>query len=240
MLTVRLFGNAPIEVIGQTRDFPTGEADGEPLAEFDGATSSEALGPGQNVLVRSYVNARQLVEEDIAPVLYANASAFAALPIKLRVRSCARGIQNQTLIDVGRQIVMPGNVGVSVVAPSTFVDRRPADIESITEYFVQVVVCPVTCCYPPLPQLTFWRAYLAGADEDDRTFVVPRGARRMAIGEVPSGVVEATFWHQNTPISTVLIFQGDVVELFGAPDAVTFGPGTTAPGNILLRWEIEG
>lgn len=242
MLSVRLYGNGPVEVIGQTRLVPQGEADGQPLQEFVGDTSDFQMCPGDNVLVRSYVNAVAL-SADSPPVTFGTAAMFAALAIKLRVRSCpcaGSGPNNQTLIDVGRQIVVPGNAGIEVLAPYTFQTTRPEDIESISEYFVQVVVCPIRCCYPPLPQLTFWRAVLEDAEPDELTWVVPRGARRMQVGELPAGIVAVDFYHQNRVISTQAILSGDIIEIFGAPDRMVLGPVTTAPGNILVKWEIEG
>lgn len=244
MLSVRLFGNGPIEVIGQTRLFPTGEADGEALVSFAEQSSEFPLCPGDVVLVRSYVNARQLADGS-PPVLYGSANAFAALPIKLRVKTCGGvggNLQNQTLIDVGRQIVMPGNVGIEVLAPSSFSATRPDDIEDVAEYYVQVVACPVKCCYPPLPHLTFWRAVLEETEEDpdQRTWVVPRGARRMEVGELASGIVAVDMMHQNRVISTQPILSGDIVEIFGAPDRIVFQPTVESPGSILVKWEIEG
>jgi hypothetical protein len=240
MISVRLFGNAPIEVIGQTRLEPTGEADGAPLAVFAEASSEEKLCPGEAMLVRSVVTMRALAV-DSPPVSYGNAAGFAALGIKLRVQTCGgRGFQNQTLVDVGRQVVVHGNVGIEVLAPSGYVTARPTDIESMFEYWVQVVACPVRCCYPPLPQLTFWRAALEGADEVERTWVVPRGARRMEVGELPAGVVAVDLMHQNIVISTLPILAGGFIEIFGAPDRIIFQPAATAPGNILVKWDIEG
>lgn len=246
MLSVRIFGNGPLQVIGQTRLEPTGEADGEPLRLMEGATSDFSLCPGESVLVRSFVNARQ-VEAGSPPVLYGTANAFAALPIKLRVKTCSGlgvggNLQNQTLIDVGRQIVVPGNAGVEVLAPSTFSTTRSED-EDIAEYFVQVVVCPVRCCYPPLPHLTFWRITQSEEEEEDpdqRTWVVPRGARRMQVGELPAGVVAVDMMHQNLVISTQAILSGDIIEIFGAPDRIVFQPTVSAPGNMLVKWEMEG
>lgn len=240
MLSVRLYGNGPIEVIGQTRLHPTGEADGEPLATFEDASSDFELCPGDNVLVRSYVNARALADGS-PPVLFRTAEAFAALAIKLRVHTCGgRPVQNHTLVDIGRQIVVPGNAGIEVVAPSGFSTSRPADIENVSEYFVQVIVCPVRCCYPPLPHLTFWRNFIGEAEEGERTFVVPRGARRMVVCDMPAGITEVTMLHQGNTIGTRPLAAGDVVEVFGAADEVVFGPGVTGAGDLLVRWEIEG
>lgn len=246
MLSVHLFGNGPAEVIGQTRLEPTGEADGEPLLLMAGDKTGFELCPGDHVLVRTYVNARQLAAGS-PPVTYGTANAFAGLPVKIRVKTCSGVgmggmLQNQTLIDVGRQIVVPANAGIEILAPSTFTTTRPADIEDVAEYFVQVIACPVRCCYPPLPMLTFWRAVLEEVEEDpdSRTWVVPRGARRMRVGELPAGIVAVDMMHQNRIISTEQILAGDVVELFGAADRVVFQPTSTSPGNFLIVWDIEG
>lgn len=62
----------------------------------------------------------------------------------------------------------------------------------------------------------------------------------MEVGELASGIVAVDMMHQNRVISTQPILSNGIVEIFGAPDRIVFQPTVNAPGNILVKWELEG
>jgi hypothetical protein len=244
---VRLFGTLPASVVAATPAFPRGEADGVLLQPFQDFDTCFDLAPGESVLVRGVVLARNADTATDSPLTAENRSWSSMLPIKMRVKS--KGLPNEYLIDSDRQIVLPGNVCGELLAPSTWTAERPDDREGMIEASVFVSACPVRCCYPPLPHLTYWRNYPdVGAADALRTFIVPRGARSLAMYKSTfslPGTTTIEWWIGSAGTGRMIRSEAvassvnSVTFPVGAANEVRFTPANNAAGVLGLQWEIE-
>lgn len=246
---LRFFGLLPQEVVAQTPAFPAGEVDGAPFARWPVGTTKFELCPGDKVLVSGTVLSRFLDADDPTPVNQQNARWTRMLPAKLYVKSVC-GPLNGTIIDSDRQIVVSGNACIEVLTPSTWATERPVETENRLEIAVWVTACPVRCCYPPLPHLTYWRRFIAPMTGIElRTFIVPRGARRFTAYKAstsPPGITTIEYWMGAAGTNLLLGSEGvastvnSTVDPFGAADEIAFSPTNTDVGQLQMRWEVEG
>lgn len=253
MHAVTLFGNLnAINVVAQTEAFPRGEVNGAPFRVFWDQTTDFQLCPGEKVLVSATILARPMSSNATPPVMLGNEQWSAMLPIKVAVKSCPSP-PNRTIMDSDRQILVEGNAGIEVLGPSTWTTQRPATDSAFVEASVHITACPVRCCYPPLPHLTYFRQVEAGGGGTglaQQTFIRPRGARSLRAfktGSLPAGITTLEFWAGSPSLPGVMVGTqtaitavDSLIENFGAISVIRFTPAATAPGPILMAWEVEG
>lgn len=243
----RLFGVFPEARLGMTRAFPRGEADGVAMREISLGSTELVPCPGDVQLVRTF--ARMRPYGSVAPtaneaVTYRNAFAFHVFPAKFLLKSCNPSLPNETVIDAGRQIIMPGgDVSVRALVPANWTDEPDEEPEGDWIFELAWSVCPPSCCYPPLPQVTFWANLQIAATDDDRTFKVPPGARRLVLNSAPSGVNRIQWWADQAggiSLGESPIVTNTAIEIVGSAAEIRFDPAPTAAGPVTMKWEIEG
>jgi hypothetical protein len=237
---VRLFGQHPVNSVIATARFPEGEADGVPLELKYRGTSCcpDWRDPGDRVLLRFQLVAFSRLGAAVSPIILTTNSprAFsAALPVKVAVTTCS-GPAGRMLIDSDRQIIVPGpEVAIEVFAPAPWINADAAPLTEINtgegpaawDVVVWVTACPVKCCESLLPHLTWWTTLTSESTPEERSFVRPRGGRRLSI--LASDLT-------NTVIVTPALFSGDPVNGGALLALETIPAAASGSGRTIDPW----